>query len=151
MCYFSVAQWCPTLWTHGLASFTTSWNLLKLMSIESVMPSNYLILCCPLLLPPSIFPSIRGFSNESALASGGQSIGASASASASVLPMTIQGWFPLWLTGLISLLSKGLSSTTVQKHQLSLLLWSNWHPYMTTGNHSFDWMDLCQQSDISAF
>ena len=67
MCYFSVAQWCPTLWTHGLASFTTSWNLLKLMSIELVMPSNHLILCCPLLLLPSTFPSIRVFSNESAL------------------------------------------------------------------------------------
>ena len=46
---------------------TNSWSLLKLMSIESVMPSNYLILCCPLLLPPSIFPSIKVFSNESVL------------------------------------------------------------------------------------
>ena len=48
-------------------SLTNSWSLLKLMSIESVMPSNHLILCCPLLLPPSIFPSIRVFSNELAL------------------------------------------------------------------------------------
>ena len=48
-------------------SITSSWNLPKLMSIESVMPSNHLILCHPLLLPPSIFPSIRGFSKESAL------------------------------------------------------------------------------------
>ena len=48
-------------------SFTISWSLLKLMSIESLMPSNHLILCCPLLLLPSIFPSIRVFSNESAL------------------------------------------------------------------------------------
>ena len=47
-------------------SITNSWSLLKLMSIASVMPSNHLILCCPLLLPPSIFPSIRVFSNESA-------------------------------------------------------------------------------------
>ena len=57
---------------HGLQhqaslSFTIPWSLLKLMSIELVMPSNYLILCCPLLLLPSIFPSIRVFSNESAL------------------------------------------------------------------------------------
>jgi len=59
------------------------------MSIESVMPSNHLILCHPLLLLPSIFPSIRVFSNELAFSSGGQSIGASASAS--VLPMNIQG------------------------------------------------------------
>ena len=48
-------------------SITHSWSLLKLVSIESVMPSNRLILCCPLLLPPSIFPSIRVFSNESVL------------------------------------------------------------------------------------
>ena len=57
-------------WTAALQaslSLTNSWSLLKLMSIESVMPSNHLILCRPLLLPPSIFPSIRVFSNESAL------------------------------------------------------------------------------------
>ena len=59
-----------TPWTatcQASLSITNSWNLLKLMSIESVMPSNHLILCCPLLLPPSIFPSIRVFSKESAL------------------------------------------------------------------------------------
>ena len=97
-----------TPWTaarQASLSITNSQTLLKLMSIESVMPSNDLILCHPLLLLPSIFPSIRVFSNESA--SAGQSIGASASAS--VLPMNIQDWFPLWLTGLISLLPKGLS------------------------------------------
>ena len=63
----SVAQLCPTPWTaarQASLSLTISWSLLKLMSFESVMPSNHLILCCPLLLPPSIFPSIRGFSNE---------------------------------------------------------------------------------------
>ena len=80
------------------------------------MPSNYLILCHPLLLLPSIFPSIRVFSKFS---SGGQSIGASASAS--VLPMNIQGWLPLRLTGFISLLSNGLlrvfSNTTVWRYQ----------------------------------
>ena len=91
---------------------------LKLMSIELVMPSNHLILCRPLLLPPSIFPSIRVFSNEF-FASGGQSIGVSASTS--VLPMNIQDWFSLGWTGWISLQSKGLSTvfsdTIVQKHQ----------------------------------
>ena len=59
-----------TPWTaarQASLSITTSWSLLKLMSIESVMPSNHLILCPPFLLPPSIFPSIRGFSNESVL------------------------------------------------------------------------------------
>ena len=52
---------------QGSLSFTISWSLLKLMSIESIVPSNHLILCCPLLLLPSIFPSIRVFSNESVL------------------------------------------------------------------------------------
>ena len=69
----SVAQSCPTfvtLWTathQASLSFTISWSLLKLMSIESVMPSNHLILCHPLLFLPSVFPSIRVFSNQSAL------------------------------------------------------------------------------------
>ena len=80
-------------------SVPVSLGLLKLMSIESVMASNHLILCCSLLLLPSVFLSIRIFSNESALHISGQSIGASASSS--VFPMNIQGWFPLGLTGLI--------------------------------------------------
>ena len=79
-----------TPWTatrQASLCITNSWSLLKLTSIESVMPSNDLILCCPLLLLPSIIPSIRVFSKES-VASGGQSIGALALAS--VLPMNIQ-------------------------------------------------------------
>ena len=72
-------------------SNTNSRILLKLMSIESMTPSHHLNLCCSLLLPPSIFPSIRMVSNESVFASGGQSIGAPASAS--VLSMNIQDWF----------------------------------------------------------
>ena len=98
-----------TPWTaacQASLSITNSWTLLKLMFLELVMPSKHLILCCPLLLA-SIFPSIRVFSNESVLhlsQSDGQSIGVSASAS--VLPMNIQDWFPLALTGLISLQSK---------------------------------------------
>ena len=68
----SVAQSClfVTPWTtahQDSLSITNSQSLLKLMPIESVTPSNHLILCCPLLLPPSIFPSIRVFSNESVL------------------------------------------------------------------------------------
>ena len=113
-------------------SFTISQNLLKLMSTESVMPSSHLTLCHPLLLLPKIFPSIRVFSNESALRIRCQNIGVSASAS--VLPMNSQGWFPLRLTDLNSLLSKGLSrvfsSTTVQKHQVFSIqppLWSKSH------------------------
>ena len=104
-CYCcSIAQSCLTLvtpWTVALQaslSFTISWSLLRLTSIESMMPSNHLILCCPLLLLPSIFPSIRVSFSESALQI--SSIGASVSAI--VLPMSIQGWFPLGLTGLIS-------------------------------------------------
>ena len=108
------------------------------MSIESVMPSNHLILCYPILLPPSIFPSIRVFSSESVLHIRWQSIGVSASAS--VLPMNIQGWFPSGWTGLISLQSKGLSSL-LQYHssKTPILWWSAFfmaqlsHPYMTTG------------------
>ena len=73
-------------------SITNFWSLLKLMSIESVMPSNHLILCCPLLFLPSIFPRIRVFSNEWLFTSSDQSIGASASAS--VLPMNTQDRFP---------------------------------------------------------
>ena len=91
---------------HNSLSLTISWSLLKLMSTELVMPSNHLILCCPLLLLPSIFCSIRVFSNESALCIRWPSIGASAS----VFQMNIQDWFPLGLTSLISLQSKGLSS-----------------------------------------
>ena len=94
------------------------------------MPSNHLILCRPFLLLPSVFPSIRSFPMSWLFASGGQSIGASAS----VLPMNIQGWFLLGWTGLTSLLSVGLSrvfsNTTIWKHQFfgtQPSLWSNSH------------------------
>ena len=106
-------------------------SLLKLMSIESVMPSSHLILCCPLLLP-SIFPSITIFSSASVLRIRWSKYGASASTS--VLPMNIQGWFTLGLTGLISLQSKGLSrvfsSIILWKHQFFVAqpsLWSHSH------------------------
>ena len=111
-----------TPWTaphQASLSFTISQSLLKLMPIESVMPPKHLILCHPHLLLPSIFPSIWVFSNELALCirwpkywSFGFSI---------ILPMNAHNWFPLGLTSMISLLSKGLSrvfsNTTVQKHQ----------------------------------
>ena len=122
-----------TPWTaacQASLSITNSRSLLKLMSSESVMPSNHLILCCPLLLLPSILPSIRVFSSESALLIRCQSMGASSSTS--VLPIKIQGWFSLVLTGLISWQSnrhsRVFSNTTVQKHQFfgsQLSLWSN--------------------------
>ena len=109
-----------TPWTaacQASLSFTISWSLLQFMSTESVMTSNHLILCRPLLLLPSIFPA-SGSSLSQFFPSSGQSIGVSASAS--VLPMNIQDWFPFGWTGCISLQSKGLSrvfNTTVQKHQ----------------------------------
>ena len=115
----SHVQLFATPWTAAHQSFlffTISRSLLKLTSIELVMPSNHLILCLLLLLPP-ILPSIRVFSSESALRMRWLSI--RVSASTSVLPMNIQSWFPLGLTGLISLLSKGLLRvfSTVQQHQ----------------------------------
>ena len=94
-------------------------SLRKFMNIESLMPSNHLILGRPFLLLPQSFLASASFPMSQPFASGGQSIGASASAP--ILPMNIQGWFPLGLTGLVSMLSKGLSwvlsSTTVWEHQ----------------------------------
>ena len=111
-----------TPWTaacQATPSINNFWSLLKLMSIESVMPSKHLILCRPLLLPFSIFPSIRSFQMSQFFTSGGQNIGVSASAT--FFPMNIQDCFPLGWTGWISLQSKGLSrvfsNITAQKHQ----------------------------------
>ena len=118
------------------------------------MPSNHLILFCPLLLLHSIFPNIRVFSNESTPLVRWPKYWSLAS----VLPMNIQGWFPIGLTGLMSLLTKGLSrvfsGTTVQKCQffsIQLSLWPNphictWPPEKTI---SFDYPDLCWQTVIS--
>ena len=113
----SVMSDSATPWTAACQdslSITNSRSLLKLMSIKSVMPSNHLILCHPLFFPPS-----GSFQMSQFFTSGGQSI--EVSASASVLPMNIQNWFPLGRTGWISLQSKGLSrvfsNTTIQKHQ----------------------------------
>ena len=111
-----------TPWTaasQAFLSITNSWSPPKLMSIESVMPSNHLILCSPLLLHLQSFPASGSFQMSQFFASGGQSMGVSASTS--VLPMTIQDWFPLGWTGWISLQSKGLSrvfsNVTIQKHE----------------------------------
>ena len=128
-----------TPWTaarQASLSITNSRSSLKLMSIESVMPSNRFTLCSPLPSCLQSFPASGSFPMSQFFASHGQSIGVSTSAS--VLPMNIQDWLPLELTW-ISLLSNGLSgvfsNTTVQKH-----LWCSAffivqlsHPYMTTG------------------
>ena len=129
----SVALW-PNRWQHTrLPSRSGSRRLHKFVSIESVMPSDHLIFYCPLLLLPSSFPASGSFIMRHFFASGGQSIGASAS----VLPMNIQGWFPLGLTGWISLQSKGLSrvfsNTTVQKHQFfGIQLSLQYNPHIHT-------------------
>ena len=111
-----------TPWTaahKASLSITNSQSLLKLMYIASVMPFNHLILCHPLLLCLQSFPESGSFPMSQFFTTGGQSNGVSASAS--VLPINIQDWFPLGWTGWISLQSKGLSrvfsNTTVQKHQ----------------------------------
>ena len=133
----SVTKSCltETPWTaacYASLSFTISWSLLKLMSVVSMISLNHLILDPPFLLLAQSFPASGSFSVNRLFASGGQSTGASASSS--VLPINIQGLFPLRLTSLISLLSKGLSrvfySITTQKHQLfdaKPSLWSNSH------------------------
>ena len=148
-----------TPWTatrQASLSFTISQTLLKLMPIESVMPSSHLILCHPLLLLPPIPPSIKVFSNESTLRMRWPKYW---SFSFSISPSSeYSGLIPLGLTGLTSLLSKGLSrvfsSTTVWRHQffsaqlfysLALMSIHDWK------NHSFGYMDLCQQSNVSAF
>ena len=149
-CCSSVAKSCPTLCdpmdcsTPGLP---VHHQLLELPQThvhwvgDAIQPSQ---LCHPLLLLPSILPSIRVFSSESVLWSGGQSIGVSASTS--VLPMNIKDWFPLWLTGLISLQSKRFSrvfsNIIVQKHQFFGAQLS-YSPTLTSicdcwKNHSFD-------------
>jgi len=136
---------CPTLLSPWTAvpplslSFTNSQSLRKLMSIEWVMPSNHLILCHPLFLLPSIFPSIRIFSNESVLHTRWPkywsfSFNISPSNEYSgIISFRIDRFDLLAVQGL----STVFSNTTVQKHQFfgaQLSLWSNSHPYMTTGN-----------------
>jgi len=142
-------------------------GLLKLMSTESVMLSNHIILCHPLFLLPSIFPSIRVFLNESALCIRWPNYW---SFNFSISPSSDYSGLISFRTDLFDLLTvKGLSrvfsSNTIQKHQFFSAkpsLWSNFHIhiqlytkqlYTTTvyENHSFDYMELCQQSDVSAF
>ena len=129
-----------TPWTaacQASLSITISRSLLKLMSIESVMHSNHLVLCLPLLLLPSVFPSIRVFSSESLIASGSQSF--LALASASVCSINIQDWFPLGWTGWI-LQSKGVSrvfsNTAVKKHQF---LFSH-HLSLKSNSYTHTWL-----------
>ena len=143
--------------TPGIFVFHISQSFLKLMSMVSVMPFNNLILCHSLLLLLQSFPASGSFLMSRHFTSGSQSTGASVSKS--VLPVYIQDWFPLGWTGWISLLSKGLSKSLLQHHRskASILLYSAFFTVQLTSiydywkNHSFDQMDLCLQSNVSAF
>ena len=128
-----------TPWTaahQASLTFIISWSLLKLMSNRLVIPPKQLILCCPLLLLPSILPTIRVFYNESSL-----QIGWAKYWSFSIrLPLNIQGWFPLELTGLISFNPRD-SQQYFQHHCSKTLVFQcsdffmvqHSYPYMTTG------------------
>ena len=143
--FSAVSQWCLILrdpWTakrQASLSITNSRSLLQLMSIELVMPSNYLILCCPLLLLPSIFPSIRVFSNESALRIKWPeywsfSFSISSSNEYSGLISFRMDWFDL-------LVVQWTLKSLIQHHSLKVsILWCSAffivqlsHPYITTG------------------
>ena len=141
----SVTPWTATC--QASLSITNFQSLLKFISIKPVMPSNHLVLCHPLLLP-SIFPSIRVFSNESALCIGWPeywSFSISPSNEYSGLISFRIDWFDLFLS---KGLSRVFSNTTVQKHQFlgsQASLWSN-SLYDYWKNQSFDSMGLCWQS-----
>ena len=138
-------------------SFTISWNLLKFMSIESVMLSNHLILCHPLLLL-SIFPSIRVFPSESALPiSWPKYWSFSFSISPSNEHLGLISFRIHWLDLLAvrgtlkSLLQHHNPKSSILQHSAFFMVQLS-QPYTTTGKkHSFDYMDLCQQSDVLAF
>ena len=137
--------------------FTISWSLLKLMSIESVMPSNHLSLCCPLLLLPSVLPSIRVFSSELALHIRWPKYW---SIRFSISPSSeYSGVIFLGFTGMISLLPKGLSrvfsNTIVRKHQFfgdKPTFWSSLTSINDSWkNRNFDYTDVYWPTDVSAF
>ena len=161
--FSSAAQSCPTLQFHGLQHTRLPYP----SPIPRVFANS-----CPLSqwCHPTVsfcetsFPSCfslshyQGFSQWVGSLHQVTKVLELHSASASVLPVNIQGWFPLGFTSLISLLSKGLSrvfSNAIQKHQFSSThssLWSNSHIHTwLLEKTSFDFMDCCQQSDVSAF
>ena len=143
--------------TPWIACQAISWRLLKLMSIESVMPSNHLILCHPFLLLSSIFPSIGVFSNELALYISWPkywrfSFSISPSSEYSVLISFKTDWFDLLaVQGTLKILLQHHSSkaSILQHSAFSMVQFS--HPYMTTEKTVALTMNLCQQSDVSAF
>ena len=152
---FSQSALSDSLQPHGLqhtrlpCHLPISRSLLKLLSIESVMPFNHLVLCHPLFLLPSIFQASGSFIMSQLFASHGQSIGASASAS--VLPMNIQGWSPCSPRGSQES-SPEPQFKSISSSSLSLLCGptlTSIHDYWK--NHSFDYTNLCWQTNVSAF
>ena len=150
-----------TLWTavcQASLSITHSRSLHRLTSIELVMLSNHLILCCPILLLPSVFPRIRVFSNESVPHIRWPkywcfSFSISPSNEYSGLVSFRIDWFDLLAVRgtLKSLLQYHSTKALILQHSAFFMVQLS-PPYMTTGkNHSFNYMDLCLQSNISAF
>ena len=162
-CCCSVAKLCLTLcdpWTAACQAplpSTISWSLFKFMSIESVMLSNHLILCCPLLLLPSIFPNIRAFSNESTLRIRWPkywsfSFSISPSSEYSGLISFRIDWLDLLAVQETVKSSPAPQCKSINSSALSFLYGptlTSVHDYWK--NHSFDYMDLCRQGDLSAF
>ena len=148
-----------TPWTAAYQvalSLTISQSLPKFMSIASVIPSSHLIFSCPLPLRSSIFPIIRDFPVIWLFARCDQNTGASASTS--VLPVSIQGWFPLRLTSLIPYCPRDSqeSSPIPQIERISSVLCLLYGPVLRTilnywKKHSLDYTDLCRQSNVFAF
>ena len=142
---------------HQLSlSFTISWSLLELMSIELMMPSHHLILCCPVLLLPSIFPSIRVFSSELALhirwpKYWGFSFSISHSNEYSGLISYRIDWFDLLAVQgtLKCLLQHHCVKTSILQHSAFFMVQLS-HPYMTTGKMIPLTIQTCRQSDISS-
>ena len=163
--FSSVTQTCLTLCdpmdcsTPGFQSFSISCSLLKLTFIESVMPSNHLVLCHPLTRLPSVFPNIRVFSTESTLCIKWPKywsfiFNISPSNEHPGLIFFIMDWLDLLAVQrtLKSFLQYHSSKASTLQHSVSPLCdptLTSIHDYWK--NHSFDYMDLCKQSNISAF
>ena len=157
--FSSVVQLCQlfaTPWTaacQASLSITNSWSLLKLMSIELVMPSNHLTLCHPLLLLPSFFPNIRVFSSESVLhirwpKYWSFSFSVSPSNKYSELISFRMDWLDLMLSEVIS---RVFFKTTIQKHSTFFIVQFP-HPHMTTGKTiALNKWTFLWQSSVSAF
>ena len=135
-------------------SFTISWHLLRLMSIELAMWSSHLIFYFPFLFLPSTFPSIRVFSNESALHQVAKywrfNLSISPSNEYSGLTSFRIDWFDL-LAVQRTLKTTGLSSTTNRKHQFFSAQPTLWSIHDYWKNHSIDYVNLCWQTDVSVF